>query len=147
LHRGGPEYASYTPLKRGPGMNSPVPINFRECPKKLPSLSQLTPVEEPECPKQLPTQAGFAPSPVPNNYPHIIYQSPSQSNPSLDDARTGPAAATPAAGRLPPPPRPCSPSPAVMWAGFSPSRPRQPQTTVVAVSPIKPDEELEAGHA
>jgi hypothetical protein len=39
-------------------------------------------------------------------------------------------------GSLPPPPSP--PSPAVLWAEFSPSRPRQP-TTLGTVSPRKPD--------
>ena len=80
LRRGGPEFSSYTPLKRGPSMDTPrrppVPINSLACPKQLHSLSQLTPIEEPECPKQLPSQADFEPSPVPNNCTHIIYQSP-----------------------------------------------------------------------
>jgi hypothetical protein len=98
MHRGGPEYSSYTPLKRGPGMNAPVPINSRECPKQLPSLSQFTPIEEPECPKQLPTQADCEPSPVPNNYPHIIYQSLGTDSAAerLPPRRSNTAAAAPA---------------------------------------------------
>jgi hypothetical protein len=53
--------------------------------------------------------------------------------------RAGPTRATaadpPPLGRLPPPPAP--PSPAVIWATFSPSRPRQP-SGVGTVSPRKP---------
>ena len=94
-------------------------------------------MKRPSVPKQLPTQADFEPSPVRNNYPHIIYQSPSRSEPPIGDARTGPAAATPAPGSLPPPPHP--PSPAVLWAEFSPSRPRQPATGDGTISPRKPD--------
>jgi hypothetical protein len=79
MHRGGLEYSSHTPQKRGPLAGaltpSPVRINSRECPKKLPSLSETTPDEAPECPKQLPTQADFGSSPVRNNYTHIVYQS------------------------------------------------------------------------
>jgi hypothetical protein len=79
MHRGGPEYSSHTPQKRGPLPGaltpSPVRINSRECPKKLPTLSELTPDAALDCPKQLPTQATFEPSTVRNNYPHIIYQS------------------------------------------------------------------------
>jgi hypothetical protein len=80
MQRGGSEYSSHAPQKRGPppGASRPLPvrINSRECPKKLPTLSETTPDEAPECPKQLPTQADFEPSPVRNNYPHIVYQSP-----------------------------------------------------------------------
>jgi hypothetical protein len=80
MQRGGSEYSSHAPQKRGPlpgaSRPSPVRINSRECPKKLPSLSETTPDEAPECPKQLPTQADFEPSSVRNNYPHIVYQSP-----------------------------------------------------------------------
>jgi hypothetical protein len=79
MHRGGSEYSSHTPQKRGPLPGaltpSPVRINSRECPKQLPTLYELTPDQAPECPKQLPTQADFEPSPVRNNYPHIVYQS------------------------------------------------------------------------
>jgi hypothetical protein len=79
MQRGGSEYSSYAPQKRGPLPGalrpSPVRINSRECPKKLPTLSETTPDEAPECPKQLPTQADFGPSPVRNNHTHIIYQS------------------------------------------------------------------------
>jgi hypothetical protein len=78
MQRGGSEYSSHAPQRRGPSPGalrpSPVRINYRECPKKLPTLSETTPDEAPECPKQLPTQADFEPSPVRNNYPHIIYQ-------------------------------------------------------------------------
>jgi hypothetical protein len=42
MHRGGPEYASYTPLKRGPGMNAPVPNNYPLRPILSPRLSQTT---------------------------------------------------------------------------------------------------------
>jgi hypothetical protein len=80
MQRGGSEYSSHAPQKRGPLPGalrpSPVRINSRECPKKLPTLSETTPDEASECPKQLPTQADFEPSPVRNNYPHIVYQSP-----------------------------------------------------------------------
>lgn len=79
MQRGGSEYSSHAPQKRGPppGESRPLPvrINPRECPKKLPTLSETTPDEAPECPKQLPTQADFGPSPVRNNYTHIVYQS------------------------------------------------------------------------
>jgi hypothetical protein len=79
MHRGGPEHSGYTPQKRGPlpgtSRPSPVRINSRECPKKLPSLSELTPVDAAECPKRLPSRADFEPPPVRNNYPHIVYQS------------------------------------------------------------------------
>jgi DNA-binding transcriptional MocR family regulator len=79
MQRGGSEYSSYAPQKRGPLPGalrpSPVRINSRECPKKLPTLSETTPDEATECPKQLPTQADFGTSPVRNNYTHIIYQS------------------------------------------------------------------------
>ena len=50
--------------------------------------------------------------------------------------RAEPATTPPPPGSLPPPPPP--PSAAVLWAEFSPSNPRQPATTVVAVSPRKP---------
>jgi hypothetical protein len=80
MQRGGSEYSSHAPQKRGPLPGSlkpsPVRINSRECPKQLPTLYETTPDEAPECPKQLPTQADFEPSPVRNNYPHIVYQSP-----------------------------------------------------------------------
>jgi hypothetical protein len=80
MQRGGSEYSSHAPQKRGPLPGalrpSPVRINSRECPKKLPTLSETTPDEAPECPKQLPTQADFGSSPVRNNYTHIVYQSP-----------------------------------------------------------------------
>jgi hypothetical protein len=101
MHRGGSEYSSHTPQKRGPLPGaltpSPVRINSRECPKKLPTLSELTPDEAPDCPKQLPTQATFEPSTVRNNYPHIIYQSPgtdstahgSPESPAATDAPAG----------------------------------------------------------
>jgi Helix-turn-helix domain len=79
MQRGGSEYSSHAPQKRGPLPGalrpSPVRINSRECPKKLPTLSETTPDEATECPKQLPTQADFGSSPVRNNYTHIIYQS------------------------------------------------------------------------
>jgi hypothetical protein len=79
MQRGGSEYSSHAPQKRGPppGASRPLPvrINSRECPKKLPTLSETTPDEVPECPKQLPTQADFGPSPVRNNHTHIVYQS------------------------------------------------------------------------
>ena len=115
----------------------PVLNDGRECPKRRHSLSQTTAHSIAECPKRRHTQADFEPSPVLNDGTHIIYQSPSRSKPPLDDARTGPAAATPTPGSLPPPPPP--PSPAVLWAEFSPSRPRQPATSVGTVSPRKPD--------
>ena len=59
MQRGGSEYSSHAPQKRGPLPGSlrpsPVRINSRECPKKLPTLSEITPDGVPECPKQLPT--------------------------------------------------------------------------------------------
>jgi hypothetical protein len=48
LRRGGPEFSSHTPLKRGPSMDTPrrppVSINSRECLEQLYTLSQTTPV-------------------------------------------------------------------------------------------------------
>jgi hypothetical protein len=82
MHRGGPNYSSYTPLKRGP---SSVRIYSRECPKKLPSLSESIPADPLECPKQLPAKAVFGGPPVRNNYPHIVYQSQRSEAPAPPD--------------------------------------------------------------
>jgi hypothetical protein len=134
MQRGGSEYSSHAPQKRGPLPGalrpSPVRINSRECPKKLPSLSETTTDDAPECPKQLPTQAVFEPSPVRNNYPHIVYQVAVSS----DEAARALAAAAPAPPLTPPP---APPSPLVLWAEFSPSTPRQP-ASVAAAAPRKP---------
>jgi hypothetical protein len=87
MHRGGPAYSSYTPLKRGPSpvsinsrslsqtTASPVSNNSRECLKILYSLSQSIHADPPECLKQPPVLAVFGGPPVSNNYTHIVYQS------------------------------------------------------------------------
>jgi Helix-turn-helix domain len=80
MHRGGPEFSSYTPQKRGreTGKTYPSPVrnNSRECPKKGDTLSELIADESPECPKQGDTQADFEHSTVRNKGTHIVYQSP-----------------------------------------------------------------------
>jgi hypothetical protein len=71
MHRGGAEFSSYTPLKRG---GLPVRNKGRECPKKGDSLSETRVIDAPECPKQGDTQADLEPSTVRNKGTHIIYQ-------------------------------------------------------------------------
>jgi hypothetical protein len=119
MHRGGPEFSNYTPIKGGrlPGKTYPLPVRNkrRECPKIGDSLSETKHPEISDCPKIGDTQADFGPSPVRKQGTHIIYHPIAGS----DEAAQAPSddAATP---RLTPPPPP--PSPAVLWAEFSPSR-------------------------
>jgi len=90
MHRGGPEFSSYTPHKSGPLPGSPVRNNRRECPIKPDTLSELTPVPLSECPNKPDTKPVFEPSPVRNKGTHIIYQSPGTDS-TAQDARARPA--------------------------------------------------------
>jgi hypothetical protein len=116
MHRGGSEFSSHTPQKRGreTGKTYPSTVRnkYRECPKKGDTLSELNPDESPECPKQGDTQVDFEHSTVRNKGTHIIYQSPgtdstalgSPAQPAATDA-PAPAGSSPiAAAALPPNP-------------------------------------------
>jgi hypothetical protein len=126
LLRSRPQTGRREPARLSQNVTEPVSNDARECLKRRYSLSQTTPSASPECLKRRPVKPVFGGPPVSNDGTHIIYQSVVSSDEAAqalaDDALT-------------PPPAP--PSPAVIWAVFSPSTPRQPASVGIA-APRKP---------